>query len=128
MKASAASSPERIDPRHLGPGGVVGGAPATDCAAVRKDVLHFYRAYSSRAPMVHIAGRRDAQQPSGHASVKIYTNAPRVMLEVNGATFGVARPGRICVWHGVPLAPGSNTLTVRTDSGVTDTVVWDCAP
>jgi len=114
MKTSTASSQGRIEPRH-------------DCS-VQKDVSHFYRAHWSRAPMVHIAGRRDALRPSGHASVKIYTNAQRVTLEVNGATFGVARPGRICVWHGVPLAPGSNTLTVRTDSGVTDTVVWDCAP
>lgn len=128
MKATAVSSPERIDLGHLWPGGVVDVAAATDDAPAQDDVFHFYRAHWSRAPMVHIVGRGDATRSPGDVSVKVYTNAHRVTLDVNGATFGVARPGRICVWHGVPLAPGRNVLTVRADTGVTDTVVWDCAP
>jgi beta-galactosidase len=125
MNAIAASSPERIDAGKLWRGGVVDGPISEDA---HDDVFHFYRAHWSRAPMVHIVGRRDAPRAAGKASVKVYTNAQRVTLEVNGTTFGVARPGRICVWQGVQLAAGRNVLTVRADTGEADTVVWECSP
>ena len=61
--------------------------------------------------------------------MKVYTNAGRVMLELNGKPFGSASPSdRIAVWRDVPLAPGRNVLGVRTDAGVTDTVVWEGTP
>lgn len=94
----------------------------------RVDVYHFYRAHWSREPMVRIAGRRSMPRPAGPAAVKAYSNASCVTLAVNGVTFGTAIPHeRIAVWRDVPLAPGRNVLSVSTDAGVTDSVVWQSA-
>jgi beta-galactosidase len=93
---------------------------------MRKDAYFFYRAHWSRTPMVHIASRRLAQRPVGPTAIRVYTNAQRVTLEVNGVEVGSARPvDRIAVWRDVPLAAGRNEIGVRTDAGVTDHVVWE---
>jgi beta-galactosidase len=93
---------------------------------MRKDAFHFYRAHWSREPMVHIASPRLTPRPAEPTAVKVYTNAERVTLEVNGVEVGSARPvDRIAVWQGVPLAPERNVLRVRTDAGATDTAVWE---
>jgi len=93
---------------------------------MRKDAYHFYRAHWSREPMVHIASPRFTPRPAEPTAVKVYTNAERVTLEVNGVEVGSARPvDRIAVWQGVPLAPERNVLRVRTDAGATDTAVWE---
>jgi beta-galactosidase len=90
---------------------------------------HLYRAYWSRAPMVYIAGRDRTTLPIGPATVKVYTNAERVTLEVNGIEVRRERRfDRVAIWRDVPLAPGRNVVAVRTDSGVTDSVVWEGTP
>ena len=62
-------------------------------------------------------------------SIKAYTNAQRLTLEVNGVVFGSVTPvGHIAVWRDVPLAPGRNEIGVRTDAGLSDTVVVDGTP
>jgi hypothetical protein len=92
----------------------------------RKDAFQFYRAQWSRAPMVHIAARRHTPRPAGPAAVKAYTNAGRATLEVNGRVLDTVAPSEgIARWDGVPLAPGRNVLRVHTDSGASDTVVWE---
>jgi beta-galactosidase len=61
--------------------------------------------------------------------VKVYTNAERATLELNGRPIGSARAAnRIVLWPDVPLEPGRNTLVVRTDAGATDAVVWEGRP
>jgi beta-galactosidase len=96
---------------------------------MRKDAYHYYRAHWSRAPMVHIASRRHTPRPAGPATVKVYTNAERATLELNGRPIGSARAAnRIVLWPDVPLEPGRNTLVVRTDAGATDAVVWEGRP
>jgi beta-galactosidase len=93
------------------------------------DSYHLYRAHWSRAPMVYIAGRDRTTLPAGPATVKVYTNAGRVTLEVNGIECRRARRfDRVAVWRDVPLAPGRNVVAVRTDSGATDSVVWEGTP
>lgn len=92
----------------------------------RKDAFQFYRAQWSRLPMVHIAGRRHTPRPAGPVAVKAYTNAARATLELNGRVLGTATSAHgIALWPGVPLAPGHNVLRVRTDSGASDSVVWE---
>lgn len=91
----------------------------------RKDAFHFYRAQWSREPMVHLAGRRHTPRPAGPTAVKAYSNARSATLELDGRVIGTSAVTQgIVAWTDVPLAPGPNVLRVRTDSGATDTVVW----
>jgi hypothetical protein len=94
-----------------------------------KDAYHFYRAHWSRDPMVHIASPRLTPRPAGPTAIKVYTNAQRVTLRVNGVVLGSEYPAnRIAVWREVPLPPGRNEIVVHTDAGASDTVVWECTP
>ena len=79
--------------------------------------------------MVHIASARLTPRPVGPTAVKVYTNAKRVMLVLNGIEFGSAKPaGGIATWPSVPLVAGRNELRVRTDTGATDSVTWEGRP
>jgi len=91
-----------------------------------KDAYHLYRANWSREPMVHITSPRFSPRPAGPTPVKVYTNAERVTLEVNGVALASKTPvDRIATWQDVPLVAGRNVLSVRTEAGVTDTVTWE---
>jgi hypothetical protein len=96
---------------------------------LRKDAFYWYRAQWNPAPMVHITSRRHSLRPAGPTAVKVYTNAARVTLEVNGKPVGSKEPAdRIAVWPQVALATGRNVLRVSTEAGPTDTVVWEASP
>jgi beta-galactosidase len=96
---------------------------------VRKDAFFWYRAQWSREPMAYITSRRHTLRAAGPTAVKVYSNAARVTLEVNGKAVGSKEPAdRIAVWPQVALAPGRNVLRVSTDGGLTDTVVWEATP
>jgi beta-galactosidase len=96
---------------------------------VRKDAFFWYRAQWSREPVVYIASRRHTLRAAGPTAVKVYTNAARVTLEVNGKPVGSKEPSdRIAVWPQVALATGRNVLRVSTEGGLTDTVVWEATP
>jgi len=61
--------------------------------------------------------------------VRVYSNAPKTSLTVNGKLIGAlpACPDRICVWNGIVLSAGSNNI-VATGSfpkgDVDDKVQW----
>ena len=96
---------------------------------VRKDAFYWYRANWSREPMVYITSRRHTLRAAGPTAVKVYTNAARVTLELNGKRVGSKEPAdRIAVWPNVTLASGRNVLRVSTEAGLTDTVVWEATP
>ncbi|MGM9490003.1 glycoside hydrolase family 2 TIM barrel-domain containing protein [Ideonella sp. YS5] len=96
---------------------------------VRKDAFFWYRAQWSREPVVYITSRRHTLRAAGPTAVKVYTNAARVTLEVNGKAVGSKEPSdRIAVWPQVALATGRNVLRVSTEGGLTDTVVWEASP
>jgi beta-galactosidase len=96
---------------------------------VRKDAFYWYRANWNREPMVYITSRRHTLRATGPTDVKVYTNAARVTLELNGKPVGTKEPAdRIAVWPNVTLASGRNVLRVSTEAGLTDTVVWEATP
>ncbi|MFZ5551259.1 MAG: glycoside hydrolase family 2 TIM barrel-domain containing protein [Pseudomonadota bacterium] len=96
---------------------------------VRKDAFFWYQAQWASAPMVHITSRRHTLRKTGPNAVKVYTNAARVTLEVNGKSIGSMEPAdRIAEWPEVALAAGRNVLRVSTEAGLTDTVVWEASP
>jgi beta-galactosidase len=96
---------------------------------VKKDVFFFYKAQWSSEPVVHINGRRYVQRDSAVIDVRVYSNAERVRVVLNGRLLGsVDCPDRVCVLHDVHLTPGRNRLSAQARFGaraVEDSVTWD---
>ena len=78
----------------------------------RKDPYFFYKANWTATPTVHINSSLYTERAYRIADVRVYSNAPRTSLKVNGKVIGVlaACPDRICVWNGVLLSPGANDV------------------
>ncbi len=99
----------------------------------RKDAFYFYQANWSPAPVLHVASSRFDRRTDPRTEVKVYSNARRVSLEVNGVELGWRddpAAGRIFRWPGVRLVPGSNRVVVRGDfdaGAKTDSCVWTLA-
>jgi beta-galactosidase len=95
----------------------------------RKDPYFFYKANWTATPTVHINSSLYTDRPYRMADVRVYSNAPKTSLKVNGKVVGVLAncPDRICVWNGIVLSPGVNNL-IATGSfpkgDVEDKVQW----
>jgi beta-galactosidase len=94
----------------------------------RKDAFYFYKAQWSDQPVLHLTGRRYVDRAYPVIDVRAYSNAASASLSVNGRAVGtVACPDRICVWPGVRLQPGDNTVTATAQQGgktLTDALQW----
>lgn len=98
---------------------------------VRKDAYYWYQAQWSDMPMVHITSRRMTTRAADQATVKVYSNAPRLRLTVNGVDQGEREVlDKVAVWPGVTLRPGDNRIQAASavDPGVQDSVVWTYEP
>ncbi|WP_442678804.1 glycoside hydrolase family 2 TIM barrel-domain containing protein [Sphingomonas sp. ASY06-1R] len=101
--------------------------------AIRKDAYYFYKANWTQTPTVHINGRRYVDRAYATTDIRVYSNATRTELEVNGRVIGAldACPEKICVWPKVVLAAGTNQIIVRgrfADGTHQDSVQWQLAP
>src|SRR6185312_15087798 len=78
----------------------------------RKDAYFFYKANWTETPTVHINSSLYTERAYRIADVRVYSNAPKTSLKLNGKLIGVraACPDRICVWNGVVLSPGANNI------------------
>jgi beta-galactosidase len=96
--------------------------------SVKKDVFYYYRANWNPEPTLHLTDRRYIDRAYAVTDVKAYSNAQTAELWVNGADAGPATcAGGICLWPGVHLQPGDNTLkATATINGVAmdDSVLW----
>lgn len=100
---------------------------------IRKDAYYFYKANWTDTPTIHINGRRYVDRAYPAADVRVYSNAPRTELSVNGRVIGTLAdcPQKICVWPKVALASGANRIVARGmfASGVQeDAIEWRLAP
>ena len=100
--------------------------------AIRKDAYYFYKANWTATPTVHVNGRRYVDRAYPAADVRVYSNAPRTDLLVNGRVVGTlaACPERICVWSNVALAAGVNRVVARgvfPTGVVEDAIEWQVA-
>jgi beta-galactosidase len=96
---------------------------------VAKDAYYFYRANWNPAPTVHIVGRRYVDRAYGVNDVRVYSNAPRTELMLNGRSLGVRAdcPQKVCVWSAVRLDAGANRLEARgtyADKVQSDAIDW----
>jgi beta-galactosidase len=95
---------------------------------VKKDAFFYYKAQWSEAPVVHITSRRFIDRTDAQTSVKVYSNADRVAITLNGKSLGdVACVDRICLLPNVRLLPGTNAVeasAVFPGGTVRDRVEW----
>ncbi|MCR1840334.1 glycoside hydrolase family 2 protein [Murimonas intestini] len=87
---------------------------------VKKDSFYLYKAFWSREPFVHIAGKRMAERTGESTKVTVYTNQPYVKLYNNGKLVGQANADRTVVFT-VPLEETNKIEAVagkQRDSGV----------
>ncbi|QQV79499.1 DUF4982 domain-containing protein (plasmid) [Sphingomonas aliaeris] len=101
--------------------------------AIRKDPFYFYKANWSTNPTVHITGRRYVDRAYPVTDVKVYSNAPRTELFLNGVPVGTLSdcPQRTCVWRDVKLKAGENDIVARgafSQNPVEDRIAWSVAP
>jgi beta-galactosidase len=94
----------------------------------RKDAFYFYKANWSKTPVLHLTGRRYVDRAYPVIDVRAYSNADTARLTVNGKDHGTAAcPDRICVWLGIALGQGENTVSVSATmngAALSDTVTW----
>lgn len=94
----------------------------------RKDAFYYYKANWSAEPTLYITGRRYVDRAYPVIDVRVYSNAAKAGLTLNGKALGDADcPEHVCVWHDVRLATGPNRVTVQATIGGTtlsDSVIW----
>jgi beta-galactosidase len=99
----------------------------------KKDAFYFYKANWSAEPMVYITSRRFTERINAVTNIKIYSNAAKAELLVNGISQGT-RPNdgnAVFVWKNLQLKPGENVVEARAErNGVTvnDRCVWQLVP
>ncbi|HUB87299.1 MAG TPA: glycoside hydrolase family 2 TIM barrel-domain containing protein, partial [Verrucomicrobiae bacterium] len=96
---------------------------------IKKDAFYFYQANWSDAPVLYLADRRFTDRTNAMTDVKVYSNAKRVELLVNGISQGLDRNGTNCVfvWKNVKLKPGDNQIEAeanRDGTNLSDQCVW----
>ena len=97
---------------------------------LKKDAFYFYQANWSDAPVLHINSQRFIERTNALTDVKIYSNAKKVELLLNGKSLGQSSHATNCVfiWKNVALAPGENQVVVKARRGgqdLHDECVWN---
>jgi beta-galactosidase len=95
----------------------------------RKDAYFYYKANWTATPTVHINSSLYTERAYRVADVRVYSNAPKTSLKVNGKLVGELAdcPDRICVWSAVALSPGANNVVATgafPKGAVEDKVQW----
>ncbi|HEX4342341.1 MAG TPA: glycoside hydrolase family 2 TIM barrel-domain containing protein [Verrucomicrobiae bacterium] len=95
----------------------------------RKDAFYFYKANWSDEPTLYITSRRFVERTNAVTDVKVYSNARRAELFVNGKSQGKTRNdgNAVFVWKNIQLKPGENTIEARASrngEALTDQCVW----
>ena len=99
---------------------------------IKKDAFFFYQANWSDQPVLYITDRRFTERTHPVTDVKIYSNARKVELLVNGVSLGKQSNPTNCVfiWKNVSLKPGENQIAARARRGgknLEDGCAWTLA-
>jgi len=95
----------------------------------RKDAFYFYKANWSDEPMVYITSRRFTERTNAVTDVKVYSNAGKAELFLNGKSQGPRENdgNAVFVWKNVTLNPGRNQIEARAEKNgisVKDGCIW----
>ena len=89
---------------------------------IKKDSYYVYKAYWSKEPVVHIAGRRFANRAPDEGKIVVYTNQDEITLVVNGNMIAKKRASDNCVcFENVELAMGENIINAYSQAA-SDTI------
>jgi beta-galactosidase len=96
---------------------------------IKKDAFYFYQANWSDEPMVYITSRCFTERTNAVTDVKIYSNANKVEILLNGISQGQPSDGTNCVfiWKNVTLKPGENQIAAKAERDgkkLSDSCVW----
>lgn len=82
----------------------------------KKDSFYIYKAYwRPDEKFVHICSKRFRDRTTEPITVKVYSNCPKVTLEVNGVKVGTVEGDKVFIFENVPLKNGINTVKAFTD-------------
>ena len=102
---------------------------ATYDRKIKKDAFYFYKANWSDEPMLYITSRRFTERTNALTDVKMYSNAKKVELLVNGVSLGEKRNATNCVfiWKNARLKSGENQVEARAKldgKSLSDSCMW----
>jgi len=100
---------------------------------VKKDAFYFYKANWSDEPVIYITSRRFTQRITPVTDVKVYSNATKVEIFINGRSQGWRKNdgNAVFVWTNIHLSPGTNHVEARgTRNGqlIQDECDWTLGP
>lgn len=88
---------------------------------IKKDAYYVYKAWFSKEPFVHIAGRRYFARPQSNTTVRIHSNQEEVSLFVNNKLWQTQKGQHVFLFENVPLSQKGTTLVAKA-SKVSDTI------
>ena len=96
---------------------------------IKKDAFYFYKANWSDEPVLYITDRRFTNRTNAVTDVKIYSNAKKVELLLNGKSQGERRSAGDCIfiWKNIKLKPGQNQISAaarRDGKKLGDRCLW----
>ena len=89
--------------------------------SIKKDSFFLYKAYWSKEPFVHIAGKRMTDRTGKMTRVQIYTNQPRISLYQNGNLIETKQVQKVAVFR---LLLGQESKLTAIAGGVEDNAVF----
>ena len=89
----------------------------------KKDSYYIYQAYWSKAPMIHLCGRRYAQRAGETTEIRVYSNQPSVALSINGTLIEEKSADKVFVFH-VVLEKGFN-FVLATSGNLKDSMTLE---
>ena len=87
---------------------------------IKKDSFYLYQAYWTKAPMVHIAGKRYAYRPEKTTKVTVYSNCRTVTLYADGKPVAEKTGDKVFTFR---VKLGRNTRLEAVAGGVRDEAV-----
>ena len=81
---------------------------------IKKDAFYYYKSRWSKEPFVHICSKRFKNRAKDEINIKVYTNVPEVILEINGkkTAEGINSENGVVVFREVHLNNGENIIRV----------------
>ena len=80
---------------------------------IRKDAFYYYKAQWTKAPFLHICGKRYERRATETICIRAYTNCPEATLRVNGKVLGGGQQNGngVILFENVPLTWGENLVS-----------------
>jgi len=92
---------------------------------LKKDSFYLYKAYWSKEPFVHIAGKRFRYRPDKYTEIKVYSNCSDMVLYVDGKKVAMRERGPVYTFR-IPL--NAETTVRAVAGGCADEAVFHFNP